>query len=177
MTRTVVSNTHHQAIANNIKAGENFRNGTNSFSGHTVPKSHAHMFYAGHGIMPYVEASVMESNMAERGIDYIIRSYSTPIAYRLLDGTWIVPTASYSVTTGRHQSHVWSILRKLGIDVSWHWVPDTLKSGKPSKSRSHRVTTAFWPIGDSRKPEHKRPEHASPCTHCWDELELVKFDS
>ena len=40
------------------------------------------------------------------GIDYVIYSYDTPIAYRTNDGKWAIPDAKYSVTTSKHQSTI-----------------------------------------------------------------------
>lgn len=40
------------------------------------------------------------------GIDYVIYSYATPIAYRTHDGEWTIPGAKYSVTTSKHQSTI-----------------------------------------------------------------------
>jgi len=42
----------------------------------------------------------------EARIRYVVKSYSTPIAWRLDDGTWVVPEEKYSATTSRHQSRV-----------------------------------------------------------------------
>ena len=46
----------------------------------------------------------------EIGIDYIVYSYGTPIAYRTKgdggDGEWTIPDAKYSVTTTKHQSTI-----------------------------------------------------------------------
>lgn len=39
-------------------------------------------------------------------IRYVVKSYNTPIAWRLEDGTWEVPAEKYSRTTSRHQSVV-----------------------------------------------------------------------
>ena len=38
------------------------------------------------------------------GIDYVIYSYSTPIAWLRGDGEWAMPDAKYSVTTTKHQT-------------------------------------------------------------------------
>lgn len=41
------------------------------------------------------------------GVDYIIYSFQTPIAYRNTHGTWVVPDAGYSmVTKSKHLSRV-----------------------------------------------------------------------
>ena len=42
----------------------------------------------------------------EARIRYVVKSYSTPIAWRLDDGTWVVPEEKYSATTSKHQSRV-----------------------------------------------------------------------
>ena len=42
----------------------------------------------------------------EARIRYVVKSYATPIAWRLDDGAWIVPEEKYSATTSRHQSRV-----------------------------------------------------------------------
>jgi hypothetical protein len=42
----------------------------------------------------------------EARIRYVVKSYATPIAWKLDDGTWEVPAEKYSVTTSRHQSVV-----------------------------------------------------------------------
>lgn len=41
------------------------------------------------------------------GIDYVVFSYGTPIAYRTAQyGKWVVPDAKYSVTTSKHQTTI-----------------------------------------------------------------------
>jgi hypothetical protein len=37
-------------------------------------------------------------------VDYVIRSYATPIAWHDLEAGWIIPAEHYSVTTSKHQS-------------------------------------------------------------------------
>ena len=39
-------------------------------------------------------------------ITHTVLSYQTPIAWRLTDGSWVIPETSYSVTTSRHQGIV-----------------------------------------------------------------------
>lgn len=39
-------------------------------------------------------------------IAYTVLSYATPIAWRLIDGRWVQPVVTYSVTTTAHQSRV-----------------------------------------------------------------------
>ena len=40
------------------------------------------------------------------GIDYIVYSYNTAIAYRTKNSEWVVPDAKYSVTTSKHQATI-----------------------------------------------------------------------
>ncbi|TWE27539.1 hypothetical protein FHX69_0175 [Prauserella muralis] len=40
------------------------------------------------------------------GIDYVVYSYATPIAWHIPGQGWTVPTETYSVTTTRHQRAV-----------------------------------------------------------------------
>lgn len=42
----------------------------------------------------------------EIGINYVIFSYGTPIAWHLTDGTWVKPNVKYSPTTSKHQSRI-----------------------------------------------------------------------
>ena len=37
------------------------------------------------------------------GIDYVVFSYDTPIAWHLANGDWVRPNRKYSVTTSKHQ--------------------------------------------------------------------------
>jgi hypothetical protein len=44
--------------------------------------------------------------------DYVIYSYSTPIAWRT-QGQWHTPNVKYSVTTSRHQSKIFTAIDQL----------------------------------------------------------------
>jgi hypothetical protein len=44
--------------------------------------------------------------------DYVIWSYSTPIAWRT-DGEWHAPEVKYSVTTSRHQGRIFTAISQL----------------------------------------------------------------
>lgn len=51
----------------------------------------------------------------ETGADYTVFSYQTPIAWhRPADDLWIIPDASYSVTTSRHQSLIGTAVSAIG---------------------------------------------------------------
>ena len=56
------------------------------------------------GRMGIAYANAMYSARDSIGIDYVIYSYGTPIAYRTNNGEWTIPYAEYSETTSRHQS-------------------------------------------------------------------------
>ena len=42
---------------------------------------------------------------------YVIYSYETPIAWRTVDGEWVISPERYSRTTGRHQSYLYGLTR------------------------------------------------------------------
>lgn len=44
-------------------------------------------------------------------VEYVVVSYGTPIAWRVLDGSWIIPDVKYSSTTSRHQNIVKGAVR------------------------------------------------------------------
>lgn len=135
MTVHTMKSTDH--AANNVKAGEPFYNSGRTFSGRSGRAD-------GAGRMSAASAEVLYSHADQ--IDYVILSYSTPIAYRLTSGSWVIPSDTYSVTTAKHLGHVRAILRALGIDTSFPWVPDiSAKTGKPLRSKSHREQTVFLP--------------------------------
>ena len=59
------------------------------------------------GRMPHDEVLTMGLNSSMRnGIHYIVFSYDTPIGFVYGDGSVDIPSASYSVTTSRHQGIV-----------------------------------------------------------------------
>lgn len=61
----------------------------------------------GGGQMSIADRNRMRMIHDVHGIDYIVYSYSTPIAYRDRRGIWCVPDAGYSQTTkAKHLSRV-----------------------------------------------------------------------
>ena len=46
--------------------------------------------------------------------DYVVYSYSTPIAWHVPGMGWVMPDTKYSVTTSRHQSKVATAISQLG---------------------------------------------------------------
>ena len=87
-------------IARAIKGDENF-----TTSG--ALKGIADPYWIETGRMSREDTHALRTTQNEAGIDYIVFSYGTPIAYRAQDsGEWVVPDAKYSVTTSKHQSVV-----------------------------------------------------------------------
>lgn len=60
-------------------------------------------------------AARLRDDATHNGIDVIIYSYTTPVAWHALDVGWRVPDATYSVTTSRHQSLVRVALANLPV--------------------------------------------------------------
>jgi hypothetical protein len=51
------------------------------------------------GWMSQADKDKMQSDLDTYGIDFIVWSFYTPIAWRRLDGTWFCPDAGYSQRT------------------------------------------------------------------------------
>jgi len=49
-------------------------------------------------------------------VDYVVYSYSTPIAWRSADGVWFMPDDRYSVTTSKQQGRISTALYSLEQD-------------------------------------------------------------
>lgn len=58
------------------------------------------------GRLPAEHVARLRDDTARHGIDMIIYSYATPIAWHVCGFGWRVPDATYSVTTSRHQTLV-----------------------------------------------------------------------
>lgn len=87
-----------------IKRGHEFHNNGKTFRGVHWDADHASL--PGKGMMPESEYNTLELMHRLRGIDYVVFSYRTPIAYRLTNGTWITPAVKYSPTTSQHQGKI-----------------------------------------------------------------------
>ena len=59
-----------------------------------------------HGKMSVRDYGYLRSDRDFYGIDYVIYSYSTPIAWLRGDGSWFMPEAGYSTTTKRHKNTI-----------------------------------------------------------------------
>lgn len=62
------------------------------------------------GRLNVVECEMLRTDLAI-GIDYVVTSYSTPIAWRRVDGKWRVVAQSFSPTTTKHQGNLYLIDR------------------------------------------------------------------
>lgn len=83
-----------------------FRN-DESFTTSGALKGVADPNYIDFGRMRVGDTAPMYSARDAHGIDYVVYSYGTPIAYRIEDtGEWVVPDAKYSVTTSKHQATI-----------------------------------------------------------------------
>ena len=58
------------------------------------------------GTMRVWDNALLYSDQNSYGVDYVIYSYSTPIAWLRGDGSWFMPVADYSVTTTRHKNTI-----------------------------------------------------------------------
>ena len=92
------------AIARALQNGENF-----TTSG--ALKGVANPPWIAHGRIKSDDGAAMYRACDEIGIDYVVYSYGTPIAYRTKDkgegdGEWTIPDAKYSVTTSKHQGTI-----------------------------------------------------------------------
>ena len=68
------------------------------------------------GWMPPGVLAILDQDLAE-GVDYIVYSYDTAIAWRLESGTWRVPAHNYSPTTATHQWQISAALEGMrGVD-------------------------------------------------------------
>ena len=86
------------AIARAIRQGEDFTT-SGALRGESRPA------FIGTGRMSDAEAKQLRLVDSLMGIDYVVYSYGTPIAYRA-SGEWAIPDAKYSVTTSKHQSTI-----------------------------------------------------------------------
>ena len=87
-----------RTIARAIWRGEDFTT-SGALCGEAFP------LFIGTGRMPDSDAAQLRTTDSLMGIDYVVYSYGTPIAYRANE-EWIAPDAKYSVTTSKHQSTI-----------------------------------------------------------------------
>ena len=105
---TIRTTTRNAAtIARALRNSENF-----ATSG--ALKGVADPYWIESGRMRPDDTDVMYSVRDAVGIDYVVFSYGTPIAYRTKSGEWVAPPTKYSVTTSKHQGIVQYALSMIG---------------------------------------------------------------
>ena len=75
-----------------------------SFKTNGALKGVAKPSWIDHGRMSVWDYDFLLGDRNYYGIDYVIYSYYTPIAWLRGDGEWAMPDAKYSVTTTKHQT-------------------------------------------------------------------------
>lgn len=85
-----------------IRNNDEFHNYSGTFKGVHWDADHAEL--PGKGKMPEAEYNTLELMHRLRGIDYVVYSYRTVIAYRTANGVWHIPDVHYSSTTTAHQN-------------------------------------------------------------------------
>jgi hypothetical protein len=74
--------------------------------------SHGNLYSSDDGFYPLGRLPG-EHHASLKRADYVVYSYSTPIAWHTEDG-WVMPDEKYSVTTSRHQSRIRTALTEIG---------------------------------------------------------------
>lgn len=97
-----------------LKRGDNFHNNGKTFTGERWENA----FFPGIGWMDNEEYETLKTIHDNVGIDYVIRSYDTVIAYRA-GGEWYVSHAKYSRTTTQHQSTAAVAISALEREMSY----------------------------------------------------------
>lgn len=92
-----------------IRDREDFRT-----SGALMGESHDG-YYPYHGHLNLTESEALRKDSMDRVIDYIVWSYSTPIAWHRTDGTWHVVDQKFSLTTTKHQGNLYLIPREVTV--------------------------------------------------------------
>jgi hypothetical protein len=62
------------------------------------------------GKLPEPEADEFRSALRTGAVTYVVRSYSTPIAWNTGAG-WVIPDVRYSITTSKHQGKLYRLQR------------------------------------------------------------------
>lgn len=66
-------------------------------------------YYAYSGYLKETESNALREDCHNKVVDYIVWSYSTPIAWHKTDGTWHVVDQKFSLTTSKHQGNLYLI--------------------------------------------------------------------
>lgn len=91
-----------------LETGEDFNPDSASLRGRTAESVYPHT-----GRLAEESEDIFRDDRAHDDIEYVIYSYSTPIAWRTRTGFWRVPRDKYSVTTSKHQGKVATALSQI----------------------------------------------------------------
>lgn len=95
MTNRITNREIADAVANRLDFAANSTTGTTSPSR-----------YLDSGRLPYAWVDAFRFDCNEVGLDYVVYSYGTPIAWVTRDGEVTMPDVRYSVTTSKIQTYV-----------------------------------------------------------------------
>lgn len=91
--------TRGQRMRDAIEDGRPFRIGAKKLTGRPITSADADHL----GELPEPHRTRTHEGIVSGSIDFAIFSYETPIAIRMINGEWIMPNVTYSLTTGQHQ--------------------------------------------------------------------------
>lgn len=85
-----------------------------SFNTNGALKGVAKPSWFDHGKISVRDFCTLQSDKQAYGIDYVIYSYDTPIAwlFNKNGGSWAMPDAKYSVTTSKHQTTIRAAIKE-----------------------------------------------------------------
>jgi len=87
-----------------IRSGEAFHNHSGTFKGVHWDADRAEL--PGREKMPVSDWNTFKRVHDQYGIDYVVYSYRTVIAYHDTHGTWHIPDVRYGQTSTRHQNRI-----------------------------------------------------------------------
>lgn len=87
-----------------LRLNQAFHNNGESFRGVHWNADRAEL--PGKGKMPESDWNTLKRVHDQYGIDYVVYSYRTVIAYRDTHGEWHIPEVTYSRTTTQHQNRI-----------------------------------------------------------------------
>lgn len=105
MTKTIRTTTRSRVAAEAIRDRLPFTTSGN-FHGEAHPNGVSYLYS---GYLRGLDAEALRRDLAARTIDYVVWSYSTPIAWHRTDGGWHIVSQSFSVTTYKHQSNLYLV--------------------------------------------------------------------
>lgn len=105
-----------QGLLKLVREGGEWHTRTNSFSGKRNDPESAVL--PSRGWMSVASYNTLERRHKMYGIDFVVRSYDTVIAYRLTNGQWHVPSDRYSRATSKHQGLIMTVIGVMGAKAA-----------------------------------------------------------